>query len=194
LPEEQKTMEFTETPFKGLFICKPKIISDSRGYFCEVFNVREFQEQTGFPANFVQDNQSMSKYGVIRGLHMQGGRSAQAKLVRCVQGSVLDVVVDMRKEEPTFGMYFSAELSEENHLQLYIPHGFAHGFSVLKGEAVFSYKCDSYYDREREIGIAYNDPQLNIDWQLPEVDRIISDKDRQNLSFAEAAAKLQKMD
>jgi dTDP-4-dehydrorhamnose 3,5-epimerase len=179
-------MEYIKTDFKDLIICKPTLLGDSRGYFYETFNEAHFKQITGLNVHFVQDNQSMSQFGVVRGLHMQGGDFAQAKLVRCIKGKVLDVVVDMRKGEPTFGSSFSSELSEENHTQLYIPRGFAHGFSVLSETAIFIYKCDNFYNRDYEIGVAYNDPHFDIDWQLAENNRVISDKDKNNPAFMEA--------
>lgn len=183
-------MEYIKTSFKDLFICKPKLLGDRRGYFYESFNEADFEKNTGLTVHFVQDNQSMSQFGVVRGLHLQGGAFAQAKLVRCIKGSVLDVVVDMRKEEPTFGTSFSIELSEENHTQLYIPRGFAHGFSVLSETAIFVYKCDNFYNRDYEIGVDYNDSHFNIDWKLPENKRIVSDKDKKNPDFHKAVKQL----
>lgn len=184
-------MEYINTEFRDLIVCQPKLLGDSRGYFYETFNEQRFQSQTGISVHFVQDNQSMSQYGVVRGLHMQGGEFSQAKLVRCIKGKVLDVVVDLRKNEPTFGKTFSVILSEENHTQLFIPRGFAHGFSVLSETAVFVYKCDNFYNPDFEIGLAYNDPKLAIDWQLPAADFIVSEKDQNNPAFAEAFAKLE---
>lgn len=184
------TMEYIKTQFRDLLVCQPKLLGDSRGYFYETFNEQHFKAHTGLSVHFVQDNQSMSQYGVVRGLHMQGGAFAQAKLVRCIKGKVLDVVVDMRKAAPTFGQAFSIVLSEENHTQLFIPRGFAHGFSVLSEAAVFVYKCDNFYNRDFEIGLAYNDPRLAIDWKLPENDLIVSEKDQNNPAFAEAVTKL----
>lgn len=184
-------MEYINTEFRDLIVCQPKLLGDSRGYFYETFNEQRFQSQTGISVHFVQDNQSMSQYGVVRGLHMQGGEFSQAKLVRCIKGKVLDVVVDLRKNEPTFGKTFSVILSEENHTQLFIPRGFAHGFSVLSETAVFVYKCDNFYNPDFEIGLAYNDPKLAIDWQLPAADFIVSEKDQNNPAFAEVFAKLE---
>jgi len=184
-------MEYIKTDFRDLIVYQPKLLGDSRGYFYETFNERHFKSNTGISVHFVQDNQSMSQYGVVRGLHMQGGEFAQAKLVRCIKGKVLDVVVDMRKEESTFGKVYSIVLSEENHTQLFIPRGFAHGFSVLSESAVFVYKCDNFYNRDFEIGVAYNDPKLQIDWQLPPSDLIVSEKDQNNPAFAEAVAQLE---
>ena len=169
-------MNVIKTTISGLLIVEPRIFKDARGYFFESFSEREFEELIG-PMRFVQDNESKSSYGVIRGLHFQKPPYSQAKLVRCAQGRVLDVAVDIRKGSPTFGKSFSAVLSEENHLQLYIPKGFAHGFSVLSKTAVFQYKCDEYYHPEAESGILYSDPSLAIDWLIPEEDRIISPKD-----------------
>lgn len=183
-------MEYVKTEFSDLIICKPKLLGDERGYFYETFNEAHFKKNTGLGVHFVQDNQSMSRFGVLRGLHMQGGDFAQAKLVRCIKGKVLDVVIDMRREEPTFGKRFSIELSEENHTQLFIPKGFAHGFSVLSKTAVFIYKCDNFYHRDFEIGVAYNDPHFQIDWQLAEKDQILSEKDKTNPTFIEAVAQL----
>lgn len=179
-------MEYLKTAFKDLIICKPKLLGDRRGYFYETFNEAHFKQNTGLKVHFVQDNQSMSQYGVVRGLHMQGGAFAQAKLVRCIKGKVLDVVVDMREEESTFGKSFSIELSEENHSQLFIPRGFAHGFSVLSETAIFIYKCDNFYKRDFEIGVAYNDPHFKIDWQLTDSDMKLSEKDKNNPAFAKA--------
>ena len=169
-------MNVIKTTISGLLIVEPRIFKDARGYFFESFSEREFEELVG-PVRFVQDNQSKSTYGVIRGLHFQKPPYTQAKLVRCTQGRVLDVAVDIRKDSPTFGKSFSAVLSEENHLQLYIPKGFAHGFSVLSKTAVFQYKCDEYYHPEAESGVLYSDPALAIDWLIPEEVRIVSPKD-----------------
>jgi dTDP-4-dehydrorhamnose 3,5-epimerase len=186
-------MEYIKTDFKDLIVCKPRLFQDERGYFYETFNEAHFEKNTGLNKHFVQDNQSKSTRGVIRGLHMQGGAFAQAKLVRCIQGSILDVVVDMREEEPTFGKHFTITLTAENHIQLYIPRGFAHGFSVLSPEAVFVYKCDNFYDKNSEVGVAYNDPAFNIDWHIPETEQILSDKDQNNPAFAEAVQKLRQL-
>ncbi|MCW5519948.1 dTDP-4-dehydrorhamnose 3,5-epimerase [Aureitalea sp. L0-47] len=179
-------MEKITTPLKDCFILKPRVFKDSRGSFCETFNARTFGETTGIDVDFVQDNQSFSSYGVLRGLHFQKGEMAQAKLVRVVKGRVYDVVVDIRKDSPTFGKSYGVELNDENNLQLFVPRGFAHGFVVLSPEAVFSYKCDNYYSSESEGGIIYNDATLALDWHLPEKDFIISDKDLQLPGFEEA--------
>ncbi|PKP26537.1 MAG: dTDP-4-dehydrorhamnose 3,5-epimerase [Bacteroidetes bacterium HGW-Bacteroidetes-2] len=179
-------MEFQHTEFKNLIICNPALFKDERGYFFESFNASLFKEKTGLYPDFIQDNQSMSVYGVIRGLHLQRGTHAQTKLVRCIQGKVLDVVVDLRKNQPTFGKHFAIELSAENQLQLYIPKGFAHGFSVLSKEAIFIYKCDRYYHKESELSVAYNDPHFAIDWKVPVEKQLLSEKDKNNLYFEEA--------
>jgi dTDP-4-dehydrorhamnose 3,5-epimerase len=177
-------MEIQETGLKDCLILKPRVFEDARGYFFESFNQNAFEEKTGFSGKFVQDNQSYSSYGVIRGLHAQDGEWAQAKLVRVLQGEVLDVAVDARPDSPTYGKHFSLRLSAENNLQLYIPRGFLHGFSVLSETATFFYKCDNFYNKASELGVAYNDPQLNIDWQIPVERAAISDKDLILNSFA----------
>ncbi|MEZ4801568.1 MAG: dTDP-4-dehydrorhamnose 3,5-epimerase [Gelidibacter sp.] len=179
-------MTLEETHLKGCYIIEPKIFEDQRGYFFESFNRKTFYELTGKDINFVQDNESLSPRGVLRGLHYQTREWAQAKLVRVIEGSVLDVVVDIRKESETFGQQFSIELSASNKKQLFIPKGFAHGFVVLSDSAIFLYKCDNYYNKEYEGGIIYNDQTLNIDWQLPEADFIISDKDKALPTFENA--------
>lgn len=179
-------MEKISTPLKDCFILKPRVFKDSRGSFCETFNAKTFKEATGIEVDFVQDNQSVSTYGVLRGLHFQKGDMAQAKLVRVPRGRVYDLVVDLRKDSPTFGKSYGVELNDENNLQLFVPRGFAHGFVVLSTEAIFSYKCDNYYHKESEGGIIYNDATLALDWHLPEKDFIISDKDLQLPGFEEA--------
>ena len=181
-------MNIVETEIKGVYIIEPKVFGDSRGYFFESFSQREFESVIG-PVTFVQDNQSKSSYGVIRGLHFQKPPHAQAKLVRVVKGKVLDVAVDLRKDSPTFGQHFSIELSGENHLQVYIPKGFAHGFSVLSEEAVFQYKCDEYYAPESEAAIAWDDKDLNIDWKVPADDVVLSPKDKCHPTFNEFISK-----
>jgi dTDP-4-dehydrorhamnose 3,5-epimerase len=170
-------MPFTETGFKGLLIFEPKVFEDSRGYFFESFSKRTFAE-AGINSEFVQDNESKSQYGVLRGLHYQLPPFAQAKLVRVVEGSVLDVVVDIRQGSPTFGKHFAIEISAENKRQLYIPHGFAHGFAVLSATCIFQYKCDNYYAKDSEGGILYNDPSLGIDWKIDLEKAVVSDKDK----------------
>jgi dTDP-4-dehydrorhamnose 3,5-epimerase len=170
-------MKLIKTHIEGVTVIEPKVFSDSRGCFFESFSERDFAEAVG-PLRFVQDNESRSVYGVIRGLHFQKPPHAQAKLVRVVKGKVLDVAVDLRKDSPTFGQHVAMELSDENRRQMFIPRGFAHGFSVLSEEAVFQYKCDSYYAPESEGSLAWNDPDLNIDWNVPAGSEILSDKDR----------------
>lgn len=171
-------MTVEETHLKGCFVITPNVIKDPRGYFFESFNQAQFKAKTGITVNFVQDNQSQSSKGVLRGLHIQTGVHAQAKLVRVVKGKVWDVCVDLRRESPTFGQHFSIVLDTKEHRQLYIPKGFAHGFLVLEDDTVFSYKCDSYYHKASEKGIIYNDETLNINWRFPEEDLILSEKDK----------------
>jgi len=170
-------MIVTETKLKGCYIIEPKIFQDNRGYFFESFNQSKFNDLIATDINFIQDNESFSSKGVLRGLHYQTREHAQAKLVRVIQGEVLDVAVDVRKTSPTFGQYISLILSEENKKQLFVPRGFAHGFIVLSKKALFSYKCDNFYNKESEAGIIYNDSSLNIDWKLNEDEFIISEKD-----------------
>jgi dTDP-4-dehydrorhamnose 3,5-epimerase len=177
-------MPFHETPFPGLVVFEPKVFEDSRGYFFESYNQNLFK-QHGIDVHCVQDNQSSSGYGVIRGLHYQLNPYAQIKLVRVLHGAILDVVVDLRKGSPAYGKSYSIELSDKNKKQLYIPAGFAHGFSVLSEKAEVMYKCDNFYNKESEAGILYNDPQLNIDWKIPAGKEIISDKDRVLRGFAD---------
>lgn len=185
-------MPFHTTNIPGLLIFEPKVFEDSRGYFFEAYNQQVFQAE-GLNLQFVQDNQSKSSFGVIRGLHYQLNPHAQYKLVRALQGTILDVAVDIRKGSPTFGQHFSMELSAENKKQLLIPSGFAHGFSVLSETAIVFYKCNVLYNKESEAGIVYNDPQLNIDWKIPKGKEIVSEKDilqprfencRNNFEFA----------
>jgi dTDP-4-dehydrorhamnose 3,5-epimerase len=170
-------MNVQESPLKDCFVIKPKIFHDGRGFFYESYNEQKFAEETGLVVDFVQDNESFSTKGVLRGLHFQKGSFAQSKLVRVVFGEVLDVAVDLRKDSATYGKHFSILLSSENKKQLFVPRGFAHGFVVLSDTALFSYKCDNYYNKESESGLLYNDPSLNIDWQLKDKELIISDKD-----------------
>ena len=172
-------MKFSRAEISDVIIIEPKVFSDERGYFFESFKQNELEEFLGYDVNFCQDNESMSSYGVLRGLHYQEPPFEQAKLVRVIQGSVLDVAVDIRQDSPTFGKYISIELSEENKKQLFIPRGFAHGFVVLSENAVFSYKADNYYSRDFERGIAYNDPNIGINWKLKS-NLIISERDRKN--------------
>jgi dTDP-4-dehydrorhamnose 3,5-epimerase len=178
-------LEKITTPLNDCFILKPRVFSDERGSFYETYNEKTFRAVTGMEVDFVQDNQSVSAYGVLRGLHFQRGDMAQAKLVRVVLGRVLDIVVDIRKGSPTFGESFSIELNHENNLQLFVPRGFAHGFITLTEKAIFSYKCDNFYDKSSEGGIIYNDATLSLDWHLPEEDLIISEKDLQLPGFEE---------
>ncbi len=178
-------MEIIKTEIPGLLIIKPDVFGDKRGFFVESYNENRYKE-AGITTNFIQDNISGSKYGVIRGLHYQLAPYSQAKLVQVLEGRVLDVAVDLRKGSPTFGQHYAIELSADNNIQFFIPQGFAHGFSVLTESATFSYKCDSYYNREAERGINYNDPHLGIDWQIPADKRIISPKDSVLPLFKEA--------
>lgn len=169
-------MEVIKTDIEGLLVVRPKVFADARGYFFESYSKRVFDEYV-HPVDFVQDNESMSTRGVMRGLHFQRPPHAQAKLVRCVRGRVLDVAVDIRKGSPTFGRHVAVELSADNHLQFFIPRGFAHGFAVLSDEAVFQYKCDNFYCHEADGGISILDPSLGIDWRLDPSEAILSDKD-----------------
>lgn len=171
-------MKLKETGISGLMVIEPDVFGDSRGYFMESFSLRKFRELTGLDIDFVQDNESKSSYGVVRGLHFQHPPHAQSKLVRVVQGRVLDVAVDLREGSPTYGKHYAIELSGENHLQMLIPKGFAHGFAVLSDEAVFQYKCDEYYAPESEGAVAWDDPDLAIDWMLPKEDIRLSEKDK----------------
>ena len=169
-------MEIIKTAIKGLVIIEPKVFQDTRGYFFESFSQREFEEKVR-KINFVQDNESMSSYGVMRGLHFQRPPYTQSKLVRCVKGRVLDVAVDIRKGSPTFGQHVAVELTEENHRQLFIPRGFAHGFAVLSEVAIFQYKCDNFYAPQADGGIQLRDEELGIDWRIPTAEAILSEKD-----------------
>jgi dTDP-4-dehydrorhamnose 3,5-epimerase len=171
-------MNFKETKLKGCFIIEPKVIHDERGYFMESFNYNTFQNGVGQKVNFVQDNQSFSSKGVLRGLHYQTEQHAQAKLVSVLQGEVLDIAVDIRPESKTFGQYEAILLSGENQKQFFIPRGFAHGFLVLSDTATFFYKCDNFYNKESEGGIIYNDKTINIDWDFPIQELMVSDKDK----------------
>ncbi len=179
-------MPFTTTEFPGLVVFEPKVFGDERGYFFESFNQQIF-ETAGISRPFVQDNQARSVYGVLRGLHFQKGEAAQAKLVRVLEGKVLDVVVDLRVGSPTYGKSYSIELSAENKLQLYVPRGFAHGYVVLSETAEFFYKCDNFYSKADEGGLIYNDPALQIDWGIDLNEAILSDKDRVLPSLSEHA-------
>ena len=183
-------MNLIPTSIDGPVILEPKVFGDARGYFFEAYNKNVFEQLIGQEVNFVQDNESRSRYGVLRGLHFQKGEHAQAKLVRVVSGEVLDVAVDLRPGSKTFGQYESVRLSGENHRMLYIPRGFAHGFSVLSEVVIFQYKCDNLYCPSAEGAIAWNDPDLDIDWGLPAEDVILSDKDRNHPSFKKFKASL----
>jgi dTDP-4-dehydrorhamnose 3,5-epimerase len=183
-------MTIEQTPLKDCFIIHEKVHGDARGYFIETYNSRDFKAATGLNIEFVQDNQSRSTKGVLRGLHMQRGAAAQAKLVRVLEGAVLDVAVDLRKGSPSFGQHYAIELTAENHKQFFVPAGFAHGFVVLSDYATFFYKVDKFYEPGNEVGIMYNDADLNIDWQLPTSELIFSEKDKTLGSFAEYAASL----
>ena len=173
-------MELVYTNLDGVFIIKPDVYGDERGYFYESFNAKRFKELTGIDISFVQDNESKSKYGVVRGLHFQKGEYAQTKLVHVAKGRILDIAVDIRKDSPTYGQYVAVELSEDNHWQLYISKGFAHGFAVLSEDAVFQYKCDNYYAPQYEGGILWNDPSIGIDWKIPFSDITLSEKDKKH--------------
>ena len=174
-------MNVIKTTIDGVLIIEPKVFGDKRGYFFESFSQREFDEKVapilGHTIQFVQDNESMSTYGVMRGLHFQRPPFTQSKLVRCVKGAVLDVAVDIRKGSPTYGQHVAVELTEENHRQFFIPKGFAHGFAVLSDVAVFQYKCDEFYHPEAEGAIMWDDPEINIDWRIPAKDIALSAKD-----------------
>ena len=177
-------MEVIKTAIEGLVIIEPKVFKDARGYFFESFSQREFEEKVR-KINFVQDNESMSSYGVMRGLHFQRPPYTQSKLVRCVKGRVLDVAVDIRKGSPTYGQHVAVELSEDNHRQFFVPRGFAHGFAVLSETAVFQYKCDNYYAPDSEAAIRWDDPDLAIDWGIPAEDVILSEKDAHHPALKE---------
>ena len=181
-------MERIDTPLKDAFYLIPPQFKDARGLFSETYNAQTFKRVTGLEVNFVQDNESISKYGALRGLHYQTGVHAQAKLVRVSTGRVLDVIVDLRQESPTFGQHFSLELSADNRRQLFVPKGFAHGFVTLSPEATFCYKCDAFYHKEAEGGILYNDATLAINWHLKHEDVLVSDKDQRLPSFLDATS------
>lgn len=175
-------MEVIKTAIEGVLIIEPKVFGDSRGYFFESFSQREFDEKVapilGHTINFVQDNESMSSYGVMRGLHFQRPPYTQSKLVRCVKGAVLDVAVDIRKGSPTYGQHIAVELTEDNHRQFFVPRGFAHGFAVLSETAIFQYKCDEFYHPEAEGAIIWNDPDVAIQWPIPSNKVLLSEKDK----------------
>lgn len=183
-------MEIIKTAIDGVLIIEPRVFKDSRGYFFESFSKREFDEKVGaflgHTINFVQDNESMSSYGVMRGLHFQKMPYTQSKLVRCVKGAVLDVAVDIRKGSPTFGQHVAVELTEDNHRQFFIPRGFAHGFAVLSETAVFQYKCDEFYHPEADGGICIKDESLGIDWKIPVEKAVLSEKDMEHPCLRDA--------
>lgn len=183
-------MKYTETQLQGCFILEPTVFGDERGYFFESYNENKLASILGYCPQFLQDNESRSQFGVIRGLHMQAGEHAQAKLVRVVEGTVLDVAVDVRVGSPSFGQYVAVELSAENKKQLFVPRGFLHGFSVLSDHAIFLYKCDNNYHKESEDGVNPLDPQLGINWQLPQEKMILSSKDVEAQSFSALSKKL----
>ncbi len=178
-------MQISTTFIKDLLVIEPTVYEDNRGYFFESFNKKRFEQLTGMNIDFIQDNESKSKYGTLRGLHYQIPPYSQAKLVRVIKGKVLDIAVDIRENSETYGKYFSLELSEDNKKQLFIPRGFAHGFVVLSDEAIFTYKCDNYYNKEAEGGIIFDDKQLDIDWQLDAEEIILSDKDKLHPKFGQ---------
>ena len=183
-------MRIEQTPLKDCFIIHEKVHGDARGYFIETYNQRDFKATTGLNIEFVQDNQSRSTKGVLRGLHMQRGAAAQSKLVRVIEGAVLDIAVDLRKGSSSFGQHFAIELTADNHKQFFVPAGFAHGFVVLSKIATFFYKVDKFYEPGNEVGIMYNDKDLNIDWHLSDAEIILSEKDKTLGSLAEYAASL----
>ena len=170
-------IEVKKTDIEGVLIIEPKVFGDARGYFLESFNAKEFAEKTGLNINFVQDNESMSSYGVMRGLHFQRPPFTQSKLVRCVKGAVLDVAVDIRIGSPTYGQHVAVELTEDNHRQFFVPRGFAHGFAVLSETAVFQYKCDNFYAPQADGGISILDSSFGIDWKIPTDKALLSEKD-----------------
>ncbi|CAM3559243.1 dTDP-4-dehydrorhamnose 3,5-epimerase [Elizabethkingia occulta] len=176
-------MKLIETPLKDCYIIEPTVFEDERGYFYEKYNEKKFEELTSLNGHFVQDNISKSSYGVLRGLHLQKGDYAQAKLVSCLEGKVWDIAVDLRRDSPTFGKWYGVELTAENKIQFYVPRGFAHGFVVLSETAVFSYKCDNLYNKESEGSVKFNDSDLDIDWKIAEADMILSEKDQNAPTF-----------
>ena len=176
--------EVIKTDIEGVFIIQPKVFGDSRGYFMESYSMRDFNEHVA-DINFVQDNESMSTYGVMRGLHFQRPPYAQSKLVRCVKGKVIDVAVDIRKGSPTYGKHVAVELSEDNHRQFFVPRGFAHGFAVLSETAIFQYKCDNFYHPEADGGISIQDSSLGIDWRIPTEKALLSEKDMKHVCLKE---------
>ena len=186
-------MEVIKTAIEGVVIIEPRIFKDARGYFFESFSQKEFNEKV-MPINFVQDNESMSSYGVMRGLHYQKMPYTQSKLVRCVKGAVLDVAVDIRKGSPTFGQHVAVELTEENHRQFFVPRGFAHGFAVLSETAIFQYKCDNFYAPQADAGIQLLDEELGIDWRIPTAEALLSEKDLKHPCLRDAVLDFDIMD
>ena len=186
-------MEVIKTAIEGVVVIEPRIFKDARGYFFESFSQKEFNEKV-MPINFVQDNESMSSYGVMRGLHYQKMPYTQSKLVRCVKGAVLDVAVDIRKGSPTFGQHVAVELTEDNHRQLFVPRGFAHGFAVLSETAIFQYKCDNFYAPQADAGIQLMDEELGIDWRIPTAEAILSEKDLKHPCLRDAVLDFDMMD
>ncbi|WP_321426758.1 dTDP-4-dehydrorhamnose 3,5-epimerase [uncultured Bacteroides sp.] len=180
-------MNYIQTEIDGVWVIEPKVFNDDRGYFMEAFKKEEFEKHIG-DVDFIQDNESKSSFGVLRGLHYQKGEHSQAKLVRVIKGKVLDVAVDLRQSSPTYGKYVSVELSEDNKRQFFIPRGFAHGFLVMSDEAIFTYKVDNSYAPQSEASIIYNDKDININWPITEEQIIMSEKDRQAVSFKNAVA------
>lgn len=178
-------MEVIRTNIEGVLVIEPKVFGDARGYFFESFNAKEFAEKTGLNITFVQDNESMSSYGVMRGLHFQCPPFTQSKLVRCVKGAVLDVALDIRKGSPTYGQHVAVELTEDNHSQFFVPRGFAHGFAVLSETAVFQYKCDNFYAPQADGGINILDKSLGIDWRIPTEKALLSEKDTKHACLKE---------
>lgn len=176
-------MKYEDTGIPDLWLCTPDVYTDERGYFFEAFSKKDFQQHTGLTLDLVQQNQSKSAYGTLRGLHLQKGEYSQAKLMRVLQGKVLDVVVDLRKDSPTFGQHYSVILCEENQKQLFVPRGFAHGFLVMQADTVFVYSCDNYYHKNSELSLYYNDPKIDLEWPRVEGGHILSEKDREGLSF-----------
>lgn len=185
-------MEVKKTDIEGVLIVEPKVWGDDRGYFFESFNARDFEEKTGLNIIFVQDNESKSRYGVLRGLHFQLPPYTQSKLVRVVKGRVLDIAVDIRKGSPTYGKWVSCELTEDNHRQFFVPKGMAHGFCVLSEEAVFQYKCDDFYHPEAEGGIAWDDPDIAVQWPIPSEDISLSERDKHHTCFKEFVSPFEK--
>ena len=181
-------MTISRNNISDSFIISPQVYEDERGIFFESFNQREFEDELGYAVNFVQDNHSVSNKGVLRGLHFQTGKHAQAKLVRVVRGEVIDIILDIRKDSPSFGEHFKVRLSEQNNKMLFIPKGVAHGFLALEEKTIFLYKCDAYYNKEAESGIIYNDPQWNIDWEFPSDKIVLSRKDSELPAYNELSS------